>query len=59
MIARGEFNTKVEKNQLSMKEISRNIDLPLGKKQNGRNGNFAGTHLRLRKPTKQHIFSFD
>ena len=41
-----------------MKEISKNIDLFLGKKQNGRKGTFAGTRFRLRKPIIQHIFSF-
>ena len=44
------------KNQLSMKEILRTIDLFLGKKQNGRKGTFVGTHFRLRKPFIQHIF---
>ena len=42
-----------------MKEISRNIDLFVGKKQNGRKGTFAGAHIRLRKPIIQHIFYFD
>ena len=32
-----------------MKEISRNIDIFLGKKQNERKRTFAGTHFRLRK----------
>ena len=41
-----------------MKEISKNIDLFLGKKQNGPKGTFAGTRFRLRKPIVQHIFSF-
>ena len=39
-----------------MKEISRNIDLFLGKKHNGRKGHSAGIHFRLRKPIIQHSF---
>ena len=42
-----------------MKEISKNIDPFLGKKQNRWKGTFAGTHFRLRKPIIRHIFSFD
>ena len=47
------------KTDLSMKEISRNINLFMEKKQNRQKGTFAGTHFRFRKPIIQHIFSFD
>ena len=50
---------KIYKNQLSMKEISRNIDFFWGKKQNWWKGTLAGTHFYLRKSIIQHIFSFD
>ena len=48
--------TQKLKKQLSIKEISRSIDLFLGKKQNGRKGTFAGKHFHLRKATIQHYF---